>query len=497
MLLSNHLKRGATKALAFKSYNPMLKEVAIKIQLQRHVCYYNYSSTSSFDPSNTNTNTNTNTNNIISKPLTYVNAVGKGIGGVKAKATTTHPSINNYIRPFSSSISNNPPIVDHILREKDGDFFSNNNRGEEKNHRDRAFSSLSPDVVQLIRTEFESVDLNNDGKMDSNELKYLLRKHKNIFSEKEILEIAELYYVGNAGKAISFDKLLETIDNILSSTKKESNKNALGVGSCAAEYYYDVDHHQWKEDELDVQLTHVEPKTLSDKIAYNAVKLVRVGFDTFTGWNNEITTKKVLQRVIFLETIAAVPGMTAAIIRHFKSLRNMERDGGLINMFLEEASNERMHLLTFVTMRDPSLMFRACVIGSQFAFGSGFLVAYMANPNFCHRFVGYVEEEACSTYTKIIQAIEEAPEGSDLAQWKTERAPKIGISYWHLGEDGTILDLMYAVRRDEAEHRDVNHEVVAMKPGEVNPRYDPSLRLDQALKTYVREMMTKAPKVST
>jgi hypothetical protein len=157
MLLSNHLKRGATKALAFKSYNPMLKEAAIKIQLQRQnrarstVCYYNYSSTSSFDLGNTNSYSNTN--NIISKPFTNVNAVGKGIGGVKA--TTTQPFINNYIRPFSSSssISNNPPIVDHILREKDGDFFSNNNRGEEKNH--RAFSSLSPDVVQLIRTEFE------------------------------------------------------------------------------------------------------------------------------------------------------------------------------------------------------------------------------------------------------------------------------------------------------------------------------------------------------
>ena len=96
-----------------------------------------------------------------------------------------------------------------------------------------------------------------------------------------------------------------------------------------------------------------------------------------------------------------------AIIRHFSSLRNMQRDGGLINMFLEEATNERMHLLTFVRMRDPSLGFRAAVIGSQFAFGSGFLLAYMLSPKFCHRFVGYVEEEACSTYTKIIKAIEQ------------------------------------------------------------------------------------------
>lgn len=352
----------------------------------------------------------------------------------------------------------------------------------------RNFSALSPDVVELIREEFEAVDVARNGKIDSDELKLLLRRHKNVFTEAEILEISELYYVGNSGKAIPFDTLLTAIDNTLVSSKK----NVLGVGSCAAEYYYDVNHHQWNKDQLDIKLTHVEPKNLGDRIAYQAVKLVRTGFDFVTGWNNEITVNKVLQRVIFLETIAAVPGMTAAIIRHFQSLRNMTRDGGLINMFLEEATNERMHLLTFVTLRDPSLAFRASVIGSQFAFGSGFLLAYLVSPNFCHRFVGYVEEEACSTYTKIIEALEAAPEGSELAEWRIQPAPKIGISYWHLGEKGTILDLMYAVRADEAEHRDVNHFVVSMKPGDVNPRFDPSLRLDDALRVYVRDMMKQA-----
>ncbi len=338
----------------------------------------------------------------------------------------------------------------------------------------------------------QAVDVNKDGKMDADELKQLLRRHKNVFTEAEILEISEMFYVGNSGKSVPFDDLLEAIDNTIIPNRKDRKKNVLGVGSCAAEYYYDLNHHQWKPEDLDIKLTHVEPETFSDKLAYGAVKLVRKSFDFATGWNNEITVKKVLQRVIFLETIAAVPGMTAAIIRHFKSLRSMERDGGLINMFLEEATNERMHLLTFVTLRDPSLAFRAAVIGSQFAFGSGFLLAYLISPKFCHRFVGYVEEEACSTYTKIIQALESAPEGSELAKWRDESAPKIGISYWHLGEQATILDLVYAVRADEAEHRDVNHSVVGMKPGDVNPRYDPSLRLDDALKVYVRDMMKRA-----
>ncbi len=102
-------------------------------------------------------------------------------------------------------------------------------------------------------------------------------------------------------------------------------------------------------------------------------------------------------------------------------------------------------------------------------------------------------DKACSTYTKIIKSIEEAPEGSELAEWRTQRAPKIGISYWHLGEDGTILDLMYAVRADEAEHRDVNHSVVNMKPGDINPRYNPKARIDDALHKYVRAMLTRQP----
>jgi hypothetical protein len=145
-------------------------------------------------------------------------------------------------------------------------------------------------------------------------------------------------------------------------------------------------------------------------------------------------------------------------------------------------------------MKDPSMLFRAAVIGGQFGFGLFFLTAYLISPKFCHRFVGYVEEEACSTYTKIIKAVESAPEGSDLAQWKYERAPNIAISYWHLGENGTVLDMFKAVRADEAEHRDVNHLVSGMREGQVNPLYDPQAKLDVMLLKYVKDVMTRGTK---
>ena len=322
--------------------------------------------------------------------------------------------------------------------------------------------------------------------------------------------MGELYYAGKAGGAVSIDRFIEAIDYAASHANedrdvrtndekaqhfKASGRHPLGVGRCALEYMPGKRHHgYYTPEELDVKLTHVEPSGFQDKLAYNAVKAVRVLFDTATGWRNDnITTTNILRRVIFLETIAAVPGMSAAIIRHFKSLRSMERDGGMLQMLLEEANNERMHLLTFVRMREPGYLFRAAVIGGQFGFGSMFILAYMMSPKFCHRFVGYVEEEACSTYTKIIKAIANAPDGSDLAAWRTEEAPPIAKSYWKLGEHGTVLDLMYAVRADEAEHRDVNHLLSGMKEGQINPLYDPQAKLDAMLLKYVKDMMSKNP----
>jgi len=364
---------------------------------------------------------------------------------------------------------------------------------EDTNSDNSVFRALDVDAISRIKADFEAVDENRDKRICADELKALLRKSGR-FSDSEIVEISEIFYAGKAGKPVPFEKLLDAIDNAVASTTSSSNgprANALNVGKCAAEYLYEPNHHVWKDEDLQIKLTHVKPKTLLDKFALSSVKLTRFAFDNATGWNNSITTEKVLQRVIFLETVAAVPGMVAAIIRHFKSLRHMERDGGLINMFLEEANNERMHLLTFVGMKNPGLLFRASVIGSQFVFGTAFFLSYAISPKFCHRFVGYIEEEACSTYTKIIDAIESAPNGSDLAQWRTEKAPKIGQSYWKLGRDGTVLDLMYAVRADEAEHRDVNHHVVGMKAGEVNPRFDPAAKLDQALIKYVKDIMSR------
>ena len=57
--------------------------------------------------------------------------------------------------------------------------------------------------------------------------------------------------------------------------------------------------------------------------------------------------------MIFLETVAGVPGMVGGMLRHLHSLRTMRRDHGWIRTLLAEAENERMHLLTFMELRQP------------------------------------------------------------------------------------------------------------------------------------------------
>jgi Alternative oxidase len=330
----------------------------------------------------------------------------------------------------------------------------------------------------------------------------LLRRHTSAFTEEEIVQIGELFYAGKSGGSVSFDRFIEAMDRVVqletedgANMPRDKLGNPLGVGTCGNEYLFFKSHSDYTTEELTgVEMTHTEPQGMRDRLALASVKAVRFVFDQATGWNvGGITQDKILNRAIYLETIAAVPGMVAAIVRHFRSLRNMQRDGGMMQMFLDEANNERMHLLTFVRMKNPGSLFRAAVIAGQFGFGSVFLLGYVISPKFCHRFVGYIEEEAVTTYSKIIKAIETAPQGSELAKWQSELAPNIARAYWKLGPNGTVLDVMYAVRADEAEHRDVNHLCSVIADDAPNPISNTEQKLNTMLLKYVQDIMERNP----
>jgi len=70
---------------------------------------------------------------------------------------------------------------------------------------------------------------------------------------------------------------------------------------------------------------HIHPHTLSEKFAYSMVRFFRV-------FNTVFFRDKYTHHAVVLETVAAVPGMVAGMLRHFKSLRRMVRKSVIINL---------------------------------------------------------------------------------------------------------------------------------------------------------------------
>ncbi|OQR93516.1 alternative oxidase, mitochondrial precursor [Achlya hypogyna] len=210
------------------------------------------------------------------------------------------------------------------------------------------------------------------------------------------------------------------------------------------------------EDLAAIHPTHRDPIELHAKVALFTVRLMRSGFDfvsRYKGPGGGMKANDWVNRAIFLETIAGVPGMVAGMVRHLRSLRTMQRDQGWIHTLLEEAENERMHLLIFMTMKSPGPLFRLFVLGAQGVFFNAFFLAYLTSPKTCHRFVGYLEEEAIHTYTALVKDIEDG----HVDGWQTDVAPLIARNYYKLPETATVLDMIKCIRADEAHHRDANH----------------------------------------
>jgi hypothetical protein len=90
-----------------------------------------------------------------------------------------------------------------------------------------------------------------------------------------------------------------------------------------------------------------------------------------------MTEKDWMLRILFLETVAGVPGMVGGMLRHLRSLRKLEKEGRWIETLLEEAENERMHLMTFMVIKKPGFWMRLMIVGSQGVFCNAFFFAYL------------------------------------------------------------------------------------------------------------------------
>ncbi|KAJ6122660.1 hypothetical protein N7512_005125 [Penicillium capsulatum] len=236
-------------------------------------------------------------------------------------------------------------------------------------------------------------------------------------------------------------------------------------------------HPIYTRDEiLAIRPAHRKADTWQDKAALTSVRFLRWGMDLVSGYRAQsltatpaqyvMTEDKWITRFIFLESVAGVPGMVAGMLRHLKSIRKMRRDHGWIETLLEEAYNERMHLLTFLKLAQPGPLMRFMVLGAQCVFFTGFSLAYLVSPQICHRFVGYLEEEAVITYSKAIRDLETGL----LPAWEDLQAPPMAVRYWQMPEGRQCMhSLLLYVRADEAKHRDVNHTL-----GNLDQNMDPN-----------------------
>lgn len=194
----------------------------------------------------------------------------------------------------------------------------------------------------------------------------------------------------------------------------------------------------------DVELdTHHATRDWSDRVAYGITRSLRFLADTFFA-------KRYGNRAIVLETVAAVPGLVGAALVHLRCLRWMQHDRGWIHALMEEAENERMHLMTFVEIARPNVLERALVLLAQAAFFTFFLTLYLVSSRTAHRLVGYFEEQAVISYTQYLQEI-------DAGRVENVPAPQIARDYWQLPATARLREVVLAVRADEAGHRDVNH----------------------------------------
>lgn len=193
---------------------------------------------------------------------------------------------------------------------------------------------------------------------------------------------------------------------------------------------------------------HHKPKDISDYIALSISKALRWIADT-------VFQKRYGHRAIVIETIAAVPGMVAGMLIHLKCLRTQSPDNGWIKTLLDEAENERMHLMTFIEIVKPGWFERWLIIIIQFIFFITYFILYLISSRTAHRLVGYFEEEAVRSYTLYLNEI-------DSGDIENIPAPYIAVNYWNLSANATLRDVIIAVINDEAGHRDNNHDYADM-----------------------------------
>ena len=188
-----------------------------------------------------------------------------------------------------------------------------------------------------------------------------------------------------------------------------------------------------------------ELKRVTNYTAKSMTKFFRFFADTFFA-------KRYGHRAVVLETVAGVPGMVAGMLVHLKSLRTHKRGyGPIIRKLLAEAENERMHLMFFIEIAEPSKLERGLIILAQFIFWHFYLVMYLISPRTAHMMTHYFEEEAVKSYTEYLHLIQDG-------KIEDVPAPQLAIEYYGMDADARLSTMIEFIRADEQNHSKVNLE---------------------------------------
>ena len=184
----------------------------------------------------------------------------------------------------------------------------------------------------------------------------------------------------------------------------------------------------------------------NDWFAKSMTSFFRFFADTFFA-------KRYGHRAVVLETIAGVPGMVAGMLIHLRSLRRMERGNGtMIQEMLDEAVNERKHLMFFIEVAKPNIIERSLIVVAQFIFWHFYLCMYIVAPKTSHKMIAYFEEEAVKSYTEYLAMI-------NAGLIEDIPAPELAIEYYGLKSSATLSTMVMCVRADEQRHSEVNHRI--------------------------------------
>lgn len=188
---------------------------------------------------------------------------------------------------------------------------------------------------------------------------------------------------------------------------------------------------------------HHAPRTFSDRFALSVTRVLLTMAGALFG-------RRYGERVVVLETIAAVPAMVAATLLHLKCLRKMIDDRGWVRTFMDEAENQRTHLMSFVAMERPSTGERLLIAISQGVFYNAYFLLHLLSARTAHRLAGYLAEQAVAGYSNYLGRIESGAQ-------ENVSAPDAAVVYWSLAPGARLSDMVIAMREDEAIHRDIHH----------------------------------------